>query len=217
MSKRNIVFTLTIVLVLLSGCSSQGANQPQETSTGALQIDPTVSGFIGPYKGQFQEIADKYKSNTLVKGIIQDEKIGEEELDEVAEVFEKCLAEFGATISYRVQGDYTTPLISFGSEKNRLKTDELENECQVKSAFNDLVFLSYDISQGFSDGEIMKIEAFKILAECLVRHNLAPKGYSTYELLNDIDMEAGIYKKYMIEGTTSDKDKYLSCQNSPLE
>jgi hypothetical protein len=206
------------VSILLLGCSSQGANQPQETSTGVLQTDPTVSGFIGPYKDQFQEIADKYKSNTLVMSIISDEKVTQEELDEVYGKFDSCLRSKGVVKIYDTPGDYAGSSVSTSSLKES-QSEKVQNDCEDKTGFEDLVMVEHEQSRN-PTGE----EFEKIMAECLVRHGMAPEGYTKDDFVHDIQNQTGVVKEYMgvigDENTTPPKEKtdsYMACQNSPLE
>jgi hypothetical protein len=217
--KRSVVFILALVLVLLSGCSGQGVNQPQETSTGTLQTDPTVSGFTGPYKDQFQEIADKYQSNTLVMSIISDEKVTQEELDEVYGKYDTCLKSSGITSSYLTPGDYAGTVMTVAPSLNDKQQVDVTKKCEKEYGFTDLVSLEDDVSSNPN-----KEDFYKIMAECLVRHGMAPDGYTKDDFVHDIQNQTGVVKEYMgVIGdysTTPSKEKsasYMACQNNPLE
>jgi hypothetical protein len=215
LSKYYALLSIFIILILSSSCSIDSNIQTQR--------DITASGFRGVYRDDFQHIAEEYDGNDFVYRIIQDENITKEELDEAFDKYDGCVKSKGFVAIYDTPGSYKgghTYSFNHGSVyEDGQKALKAENECNQKFGFNDLSPLQDEILANPN-----KEDFNKIMAECLVRHGMAPEGYTANDFANDNENETGVVKEYI--GVTLDEqdrppkekqDMYYACQNNPLE
>lgn len=180
----SLLFAIPVVAVLvLSGCTatdsasgSSGSNQ-----SGADTQDPSFTGPVPSFAGAWaSEFTSAYRLTTtdFERLALDDESISDAEFSEMESTFNSCLEDQGLTFeSFKPHGGYDFGLTQGITPE---QGNRIADECSASSGVNTVGYLYFAMQRNPQN-----LDEATIMADCLVRSKVAPKGYTGADYLRD--------------------------------
>lgn len=159
-----------------SGQVSPPARRFNFPPTKPLPPDVKVPVFSGPYASDF-ETAYRQSTSELQRTILTDGRITQLEFSSLQDQLKTCLESNGAT---NVSFTMTELTVTFPQDWSEGDKDELMKGCQ-ESVYGTVDMLYQSIARNPDNQD----EA-QIMADCLVRVGVAPKGYTADDYKRDV-------------------------------
>ena len=155
-----------LLAVSLIGCSDAGS-ATKDTGPRAQQ-DADMPAFSGPWADLFRS-AHSAATTDLQKTILADEKITDQENNEVRTAFVSCMAEFNIQVELQERDSIKSQAPSGMTDE---KYEEISKDCRAKTS-SQISGLYFQINRNPENKD-----EFAIMADCLSRSGLVEKGYS---------------------------------------
>ncbi|MCT9870474.1 hypothetical protein [Paenarthrobacter aurescens] len=179
----------------IAGCSSDG--NAEEIGPQGRQNSETPD-FSGPWADYFRS-AYSAATTDLQREVLSDEKITEQENNEVRTAFVSCMAAFDIHVELQEKDSIKSVAPSSMTDA---KYNEISNDCRADTS-GQISGLYYQMGRNPDNRD-----EFAIMAECLAKSGLAEPGYSAQ------DYEAGFKEqKYSFDAEDS---RFRSCSLDPL-
>ena len=218
--KKILTVFFAISLMTLSGCSSKNETSPGKNVSEEIlkKVDP--SHYTGPYKEQFINISKNAKMQAILD-IIDDSNITHSELQDVEQLYTNCMKKEGYKITFSEQdteGIY--PLEgSLIDIDDSVTMSKKQNTCYSQTSLSLIQSLYHDLNANPENGDM-----FALIAECLAKNGIAPKGYTADDYKYDVAQIDGnwhgIMKNYVDDNDEIIDEKGLievaECQQNPL-
>jgi hypothetical protein len=212
--KIKICVCIIVCALLLTGCSlNREVLNNDITETVPLSI--SINDFKGPYAEELYAQVFNSENKPFLYQIYKDGVVTDEELAESRQMYSECLTDLGYKVEFDAKGyeTVTSPdtRANLDAAADEARSKELENNraiCSNKSGYLQMTAMYAELKSNPN-----KEDFYKIMAECLVRHGLAPKGYTKDDFLNEDseDKSSVLYKALEHE------EEYTKCQNNPLD
>lgn len=183
MSSRVERVMVIAVLALIGACSDPGHEAGGQVTGPAPGNSPSQTGAISyaAWGPQIKEAAARSRSD-LERTILADGVITPAELAEAKNAFATCLQAQRVTVIWNADDDgfslgYPINAAPAPDEIDRMKSQQAE--CTTKTPMN-AVTLYYQIRRN-----PQKLDEYTIIAECLVRRGVMPKGYGAADFERD--------------------------------
>lgn len=193
---RRRVLIVSALLLSIAGCSGAG-NDDQGVGPGVRQ-GADAPRFSGPWADYFRS-AYSAATTDLQRKVLSDEKITEQENNEVRAAFVTCMA--GFEVQVELQEKDSVKSVSPPSMTDE-KYNEISKNCRAETS-GQISGLYYQINRNPGNDD-----EFEIVAECLARSGLVEPGYSAK------DYESG-FKDQSYSFDTTDP-RFRSCSLDPL-
>lgn len=206
------VVLLAGLTTALCACSSgqkepeqkaQSADRTQQVGEHSVSGTPWKEGdkvpdFTGPWKSVLTRVY-KTTQNDMQRAILKDGRVTEQEYVQLQDAFGKCVAAKGFT-EYEYDGDdhYSYRPPKGWSDEKIGKADE---EC-VTATRGEVMGLYFTMRKNPQNEDRMEL-----MASCLVKSKLAPKGYTGADYKRDFDRDTFPFD-------TKD-DRIKQCQRDP--
>jgi len=208
-AKSKATAALSVVVMmggLLSGCSfttdNPDVDSPSQPIPQATAQDGTV--FSGPYASEFAEAYDEAESDQA-REALSDGIITPEELQALKTVFVGCVQNQGIVVVY--VNDDGSMEFEAREDADGLDPDTIVTQCDASSGWGIVGPLAHFIKVNPEN-----IDTAIIIAECLVRVGVQPKGYSAENYIRE--SEDGTLGN-ILNSDSPTRDKYLACFQDP--
>jgi hypothetical protein len=211
MKKKFIIVLIPIIVIVLGTLFyiNKANKHIVSNNTTTNKVASVNNIYTGPYAEDFKQIADMHPAK-ITYNIIKDEKITLSELNDLINLYKKCLTNMGYKVSVDLKGNQSIKPSAHIKDRNTLSNDS--EMCDKKYAFTDVQSLYWDIK-----GNPNNLDFEKIMTECLIRNKMVPNDYTKEDWRNDFYNGTGILEKYVGANATRDnQDKYMNCQYNPL-
>ena len=191
-----IPFLAALLVGSMIGCS--GANTTADRPVSGARMDADTPAFTGPWADLFRS-AYAAASTDLQKSILADEKITDQENNELRSAFVSCMAGFDIKIEL-LEND------SLKSESPKGMTDDkyeqISKECRSKTS-GQISGLYFQINRNPENKD-----EYAIMADCLSRSGLVEKGYGAKDFAADFSSQ-----QFPFDETDQ---RYRACGLDPL-
>lgn len=172
-----IAVAAAITLLTLSGCTTAA---PTETDdAGAVESAP-MPEFAGPYAAEFEE-AWVGSDDPFVRGVLQDERISDQEWAEVGTRLGRCLESKGMTLEeFPATGGYTSQIGSLSADA----ANEASIACEIESGER---WLNYLRNAAITNPE--NVDHAELMVACLLRADVVEPGYTEERFREDYMLE----------------------------
>lgn len=193
---RRVSLVSALLAVSLIGCSDAG-NDAKKTGSRAQQ-DVDVPDFSGPWADLFRS-AYSAATTDLQRTILADEKITDQENNEVRTAFVSCMAGFNVQVELQERDSIKSQAPAGMTDE---KYEEISKECRTETS-SQISGLYFQINRNPENKD-----EFAIMADCLSRSGLVEKGYSAK------DYESGFSAQDFPFDETD--PRYRACGLDPL-
>ncbi|MBT1163549.1 hypothetical protein [Bifidobacterium felsineum] len=172
-----MIAAAVLACVMLAACGSP-SNIGNDSATTSANGEPI---FSGPYAAEFKQEYEKAPTD-LVRNILKDGKITQAEVQEVYDVYNKCLEPYGLQATWSVeQGE------SMGQFRGSMSDDEqrkIMDQCHAKTGAGNISSL-YVTMQSNPD-HVDQVDLERKVYQCYVKHDLLPSPISENEYMSTL-------------------------------
>jgi hypothetical protein len=174
---RKLFLVVALLVVSLVGCSSPATEPELKSYSG--QRDSNAPAFSGPWADLFRS-AYSAATTDLQRKILADEKITDQENNEVRTAFVSCMAGFSIQVELQ-ERDSIKSQAPTGMADERY--EEISKNCRAETS-SQISGLYFQINRNPENKD-----EFAIMADCLSRSGLVEKGYSADDYQRDFSRQ----------------------------
>ena len=161
-----MILAEALLVISLVGCS--GPSGDPEVRSSSRQLDYDAPAFSGPWADLFRS-AYSAASTDLQRIILADEKITDQENNEVRTAFVSCMAGFSIQVELQERDSIKSQAPAGMSDE---RYEEISKKCRAETS-SQISGLYFQINRNPENKD-----EFAIMADCLSRSGLVEKGYS---------------------------------------
>jgi hypothetical protein len=161
-----------LVAISLAGCAGP-ANQPTQVQAGSEIAEPA---FSGPFADEYTE-AWRSVDSEVVRAVIKDELITDQEWSQVLASLTTCLADKGITIdAYNDDGSYEADVANKGGES----LNQIMGGCEDESgeAWIGYIYRAQTVNPD-------NVPEPELITGCLIRNGAVPPSYTVEKYLEN--------------------------------
>jgi hypothetical protein len=169
--------------------------------------------FAGPYAADLREVYEDENAPQIVKTVLADGVITEDELAEVRSAQVACLEAVGVSVlQLDASGESYLVLRDPGElslEAGEARTNELAGECSRQTGWVALAWLYTDMTRNPDN-----LSGDELMSACMVRVGLRPEGYTPERYMDEL--HAGVFMPWLEDQTTPEAQLFRACNDDPL-